>query len=181
MGAHAVHSLPQVRKLLEAAKRKYPDGIPPAVRKAIFKDPAAVELAQAAVALNLVAGTAPEPFSTSKTSNWVARAGGLPTLIQHVAHDLMDKGKLSESRAIGMAVGIVKNWAHGHDGKGHAVSPQVVAEAVKAIAEWDAKRAKAHVSHSNMSRRFARVVELARYAIFGPTDLTATSAADLSR
>lgn len=96
------------------------------------------------VKIDLIAGTAPEPFSTSHTSNWVARVGGLPTLFQHVAHDLMEKGNLDESHAISEAIGIVHNWAHGHDGRGHPVSPAVVAEAVKAIAEWDAKRARAH-------------------------------------
>lgn len=94
--------------------------------------------------VELIAGTNPEPFSTSKTSNWVARVGGLPTLIQHVAHDLLESGSAhSTSHAIEMAVGIVKNWAHGHDGRGHPVTPPTVAEAVKAMAEWAAKRARA--------------------------------------
>ena len=40
-----------------------------------------------------------QPFSASKTSNWVARAGGLPPYFQHVAHALQKKG-LTESEAI---------------------------------------------------------------------------------
>lgn len=87
----------------------------------------------------------PEPFSTSKTSNWVAKVGGLPPYIQHVAHDLMDEGH-SESKAIGMAVGIIKNWAHGHDGKGGTVHPDTQAAAAKALAEWEEKKARAHLS-----------------------------------
>lgn len=73
--------------------------------------------------------------------NWVDRAGGLPKYIRMVAHALIRSGK-SKSRAIGMAVGIVRNWA---EGKGN-VSPKVRAAAVKAIAEWEAKRAGSHVS-----------------------------------
>lgn len=84
-----------------------------------------------------------EPFSTSTTSNWVARAGGLPTYIQHVAHAMVEKGK-DVSKAIGMAVGIVKNWAEGKGG----VHPAIKAAAAKAIAEWDAKRAKAKVTEA---------------------------------
>jgi hypothetical protein len=79
------------------------------------------------------------PFSTSRTSNWVAKEGGLPKYIRMVAHALVRQGK-SESRAISMAIGIVRNWA---EGKGKGVSPKVKAAAAKAIAEWEAKRAHA--------------------------------------
>jgi hypothetical protein len=78
------------------------------------------------------------PFSTSKTSNWVARAGGLPKYVRMVAHALVRQGK-PESKAIEMAIGVVRNWA---EGKGK-VSPKVRAAAAKAIAEWEAKRVKA--------------------------------------
>lgn len=81
-----------------------------------------------------------EPFSESKTSNWVARVGGLPPYIQHVAHALVDSGH-PESKAISMAVGIVRNWS---EGKGKVGKP-VQAAAAKAIAEWEAKKAKAKV------------------------------------
>lgn len=76
--------------------------------------------------------------------NWVDRAGGLPKYIRMVAHALMRAGK-PKSKAIGMAVGIVRNWA---EGKGH-VSPKVRAAAAKAIAEWEAKRAGSHVSKTD--------------------------------
>lgn len=81
-----------------------------------------------------------QPFSKSTNSNWVARAGGLPTYVQHVAHALMPPhGKITdESEAIGEAKGIVTNWA---EGKGH-VHPAIKAAAAKAVAEWQAKRAK---------------------------------------
>lgn len=81
----------------------------------------------------------PKPFSKSKTSNWVARAGGLPPYVQHVAHALVKKGE-PESSAIGKAVGIIKNWK---DGKG-GVHKAIKAAAAKAWAEWVAKKGSAH-------------------------------------
>ena len=81
----------------------------------------------------------PSPFSASKTSNWIARVGGLPAYIQNVAKGIMKTGK-SESQAIQMAIGVVRNWASGR-GK---VSPEVRAAAAKAVAEFEAKRAATH-------------------------------------
>lgn len=75
--------------------------------------------------------------------NWVDKAGGLPKYIRMVAHALIRSGK-PKDRAISMAIGIVRNWA---EGKGHT-SAKVKAAAAKAIAEWEAKKAKAHLSKS---------------------------------
>jgi hypothetical protein len=83
--------------------------------------------------------TTPSPFSTSKTSNWIARVGGLPAYIQNVAKGIMKSGH-SESQAIQMAIGVMRNWASGR-GK---VSPEVRAAAAKALAEFEAKRAASH-------------------------------------
>jgi hypothetical protein len=80
-----------------------------------------------------------EPFSASRTSNWVARAGGLPHYIQHIAHDLVEKRGLPESVAIAMAIGIVKRWARG----GGNVTPKTRALAAEAVAQWEAMRARA--------------------------------------
>lgn len=82
---------------------------------------------------SLAKASTPEPFSTSKTSNWVARKGGLPPYVQHIAHDLMEKGGKTESEAIKLAIGIVKNppAAWGAEAK---------AAAAKAAAEWEAKK-----------------------------------------
>lgn len=91
----------------------------------------------------------PEPFSTSKTSNWVARVGGLPPYIQHVAHDLVDSGH-SESHAIEMAIGIIKNWAHGHNGKGGKVHADTQAAAQLALKQWEEKKARAHMKESSL-------------------------------
>lgn len=81
----------------------------------------------------------PKPFSTSKTSNWVARAGGLPHYIQNIAHAIQRGGK-TESEAISIAIGTCKRWAAG----GGKVSPEVRAAAGKAIAEWEAKKGESH-------------------------------------
>jgi hypothetical protein len=89
---------------------------------------------------SLAKASTPEPFSHSKTSNWVAKGGGLPAYIQHIAHDLMEKRGMPESRAIAMAIGIVKRWARG----GGNVDANTKAAAAKAVAEWEALKAKAH-------------------------------------
>ena len=65
----------------------------------------------------------------------------LPAYIQHVAHHLIAQGH-DESRAIEMAVGIVKNWAAGHDGHGNRVHPDVQAAAARNIAQWEADKAR---------------------------------------
>jgi hypothetical protein len=74
--------------------------------------------------------------------NWVNKAGGLPTYIRAIAHALQRKGH-SESRAIQIAIGTVKNWAHGHGGN---VSAATRARAGKAVAEWEALKARARTS-----------------------------------
>jgi hypothetical protein len=65
----------------------------------------------------------------------------LPAYIQNVAKALMRNGK-SKSQAIQIAIGTVKNWA---EGKGN-VSPEVRAAAAKAVAEWEAAKAKARAT-----------------------------------
>jgi hypothetical protein len=65
----------------------------------------------------------------------------LPAYIQNVAKALMRNGK-SKSQAIQIAIGTVKNWA---EGKGN-VSPEVRAAAAKAVAEWEAEKAKARAT-----------------------------------
>src|SRR5215475_13341424 len=67
----------------------------------------------------------------------------LPAYVQHVAHHLIAQGH-SESKAIQMAIGIVKNWAAGHDGHGNRVHADVQAAAVEAVAQWEAAKAAAH-------------------------------------
>src|SRR5438309_501927 len=87
---------------------------------------------------SLAKASTPEPWSSSRTSNWVARAGGLPDYIQHISHDLHDKRGMDESRAIAMAVGSVKRWCRG----GGNVHANTRAAACKAASEWEALKAK---------------------------------------
>lgn len=73
----------------------------------------------------------------------------LPAYIQNVAKHMTGP----KSRKIRLAIGIVRNWAEGHDGHGHRVSPEVQAAAQKAIAEYDASRAKARAIPNKSNRR----------------------------
>jgi hypothetical protein len=111
----------------------------PEARAAIIAEAKWLEQSGDADALVEAADKTPEPFSTSKTSNWVARAGGLPNYIQHIAHDLVEKRGKSESQAIQMAIGIVKRWCRG----GGNVKPDTRAAACKAVAKWEAMKTKA--------------------------------------
>jgi hypothetical protein len=71
--------------------------------------------------------------------NWVTSVGGLPLFARAIAHALIRNGH-SESEAIQMAIGVIKNWAAG---EGH-VSEKTRAKAAAALAEWEAKKAAAH-------------------------------------
>jgi phage head maturation protease len=91
-----------------------------------------------------VASTVHEPFGLPAGPGLFHVKGlQLPAYVQHVAHHLVAQGR-PESKAIQMAIGIVKDWAAGHDGHGNAVHPDVQAAAVKAVAEWEAAKAAAH-------------------------------------
>jgi 2'-5' RNA ligase len=83
---------------------------------------------------------APGPCTLNKSAkhNWVEDVGGLPNYICQVARGIARGGRTLDS-AIPIAVGTIRNWA---EGKGK-VSAAVRARAAEAIAEWEAKRAKA--------------------------------------
>ena len=90
------------------------------------------------------ASTVHEPFgSPSGPGLFHVKGLQLPAYVQHVAHHLVAMGH-PEGQAIGMAVGIIRDWAAGHDGHGHHVHPDVQAAASKALAEWEAAKAAAH-------------------------------------
>jgi hypothetical protein len=78
--------------------------------------------------------------------NWVDKAGGLPSYIERIAKHLHYEQGYSISRAIATAVNTVKRWAAGgtvtEHGTSKRVSPQTQAQAAKAVAEWEAKKAK---------------------------------------
>lgn len=73
--------------------------------------------------------------------NWVTRTGGLHPFIRAVAHALEREGH-SESQAIQIAIGRIKDWAAGEGN----VRPDTRAKAVEAIAHWEAQKAAAHAS-----------------------------------
>lgn len=74
---------------------------------------------------------------------WHHKGWQLPAYIQHIANDLIEHGK-SKSHAIAIAVSAVKRWAVGAGN----VDAGTKAAAVKALAEWEALKAKAHASMS---------------------------------
>lgn len=80
------------------------------------------------------------PFSTSTTDNWVARRGGLPPYVRAVARGIMKSGHAtSESAAIEIAIGRIKDWAAGAGN----VTPKTRAKAAAAVAHWEALKASA--------------------------------------
>jgi len=84
---------------------------------------------------------------------WGHKGWQLPAYIQHVFNDLVDKGHPHSGRTYGPAVGIVRNWSQGHDGKGHRVTASTQAAAQKAMRERDALQAR---SKSMTAERRAR-------------------------
>src|SRR5690348_5734454 len=80
-------------------------------------------------------------------TNWIEKAGGLPSYFRMVANALIRKG-MDASRAIATAHNTIALWATGVNRDGSKVSPKVQAAAAAAIAEWNAKKASAHMSLS---------------------------------
>jgi hypothetical protein len=91
------------------------------------------------------AGTmAHEPTIGSKGNGLFGMKGKqLPAYIQHVYNDMVQSGSKVGGSTYRKAVGIVQNWAAGHDGKGNKVSAATQAKAAKAIAEWEKLKAEA--------------------------------------
>jgi hypothetical protein len=75
----------------------------------------------------------------------------LPAGIQHLAHALIRERGVDRSKAIQMAIGIMRNWAAG---KGD-VTPKTRAAAIKALAELAAAQARARAT-PNKGVRTAR-------------------------
>lgn len=85
-----------------------------------------------------LAGLSHESLDRSPKKNWVENSGQLPAYIQHIAKDLHEERGMPLSRAIATAISRVKVWAAGGD----HVKPDTQAKAVKALAEWEALKAK---------------------------------------
>jgi hypothetical protein len=99
------------------------------------------------------------PNKPGKT-NWVEKAGGLPKYIERIAKHLHSEKGMTVSRAIATAVNTVKRWCAGGqtaEGGSSTVSAKTKALACKAVAQWEAKKAKSGVNASQFtgSRRRA--------------------------
>jgi hypothetical protein len=84
------------------------------------------------------------PNKPGKT-NWVEQAGGLPKYIERIAKHLHFEEGMPVGRAIATAVNIVKRMCATGDTNWpgmQQVNPKSRAEACKAVAEWEAKKAK---------------------------------------
>lgn len=78
--------------------------------------------------------------------NWVAKAGGLPKFIKRIAKHIQQESGYDESRAIASAVNAAKKMCTTGDTNlpgVQQVNAGSKAEACAAVAEWEAKRAKA--------------------------------------
>lgn len=76
-------------------------------------------------------------LDSSPGTNWVENNGGLPNYICKIAKGVMKSGK-SKSSAIAIAISRTKKWAAG----GGGVDADTKAKAAKAVAEWNALKAK---------------------------------------
>lgn len=88
------------------------------------------------------------PNKAGKT-NWVEKAGGLPSYIKRIAKHLQANGH-STGSAIATAVNTVRRWAAGGTVTAHGgpkVSAKTQALAAAAYAEWKAKAASAGGKH----------------------------------
>lgn len=76
-------------------------------------------------------------LDSSPKKNWVEKSGGLPNYICKIARAIMRSGK-SKSSAIAIAISRTKKWAAGGDD----VDADTRAKAAKAVAQWEALKAK---------------------------------------
>lgn len=86
---------------------------------------------------NLLIFLAGDLSTTAAKDNWVDHAGKLPAYITKIAKGVKKSGK-STSQAIAIAISQIKRWAAG----GGDVDADTKAKAVKAVAQWEALKAK---------------------------------------
>lgn len=87
--------------------------------------------------LVLLLATSSASLDRSPKKNWVENAGGLPPYIRKLARAIEKSGKSLDS-AIAIAISRVKAWAAGGDD----VDADTRAKAAKALAQWEALKAK---------------------------------------
>lgn len=80
----------------------------------------------------------PPLAETPEKDSWVERVGGLPKYIDEIARSIKAKRGTTTSQAIQLAIGAVQRWARG----GGDVNADTRAKAVKAVAEWNIKKAR---------------------------------------
>lgn len=86
----------------------------------------------------MVSSRAYPDLDRSPKKNWVEKAGGLPDYIERIAKHIHYEGGKDISTAISMAISQVRKWAAGGEG----VSAKTQALASKALAAWEALKAK---------------------------------------
>lgn len=98
--------------------------------------------------------------------NWVEKAGGLPTYIERIAKHLHYEKGMTISHAIATAVNTVKRWARKGgvvkygDPNSKNVTTITAAQAAKAVAEWEAKKASAKArSGGRIGRKSIKLAE----------------------
>lgn len=80
--------------------------------------------------------------------NWIDQQGGLPGYIKRIAKHLQEKG-MTESRAIATAVNAAKRMCASGDTNfpgAQQVNAGSRGEACRAVAQWEAMKAKARAS-----------------------------------
>ncbi|MER6607374.1 hypothetical protein ABT282_16030 [Streptomyces sp. NPDC000927] len=107
-----------------------------------------LRVAAAGRRLGAVRKAAPAASDEELAKNWVDQQGGLPSYIKRIAKHLKEEG-MDESRAIATAVNAAKKMCSTGDTNWpgiQQVNAKSRAEACKAVAEWERKKAAARAS-----------------------------------
>lgn len=107
--------------------------------------------------------TLPELPNKKNKTNWVEKAGGLPSYIKRIAKHLHSEKGMDVSRAIAVAVNTVKRWCSSGeitDKGGGGVTAKTKALACKAVASWEAKKASSGINASVNENGKERLVNL---------------------
>lgn len=143
----------QVNQLIAAGYKGRPgDGQEALYAPALASDAPAVELSAKTAGYSATHSPLGRPGGPGL---WGHKGWQLPAYVQNVAKGIMESGA-TRSKAIEIAVGKIRDWAQGRGN----VSPEVRAASVKAIAEWEALKARAG---SVKLSRLADAIELARH------------------
>lgn len=87
--------------------------------------------------LTILLASSSASLDRSPKKNWVENAGNLPPYVRKVARGIEKSGR-PLSQAIAIAIGRIKKWAAGGDD----VDADTRAKAQKALAQWEALKAK---------------------------------------